>query len=375
MKNSKPEANSGGLFILGTLYPVKTGGMEIFNYYFLNHQLSIGKEPIYYLGEYKTSQAGGTFVLQKRRWPTRFFYPFQFYFNVLKLRNRLKYAYISYAEQSWIISFSQCIILNIFNIPYIVTIHWGKEPYWKFRFPNVYFFRHAHSVIGVSEPICIYFKKAIPELDFIYIPPLIPFQQAAKEKSALKEQFGYHNQEKILLYAGSLKPMKNPDKIVEAFRTIGTAFLESNNIRLLFVGSGAMAKELKDQVDIYELGGYIRFVGLISRENMPDYYKAADFYVISSDYEGTSLSLLEAMFNRLAIVASDAPGINGMLRHGENALLYETTNIEQLAETFKSLFTDPLLADRLSENAFTDFNLHYSYESMVKKYESVFSSV
>ena len=46
---------------------------------------------------------------------------------------------------------------------------------------------------------------------------------------------------------------------------------------------------------------------------IPDYYKTADFYIISSDYEGTSLSLLEAMFNKLAIIASDAPGINRML--------------------------------------------------------------
>jgi glycosyltransferase involved in cell wall biosynthesis len=351
------------------------GGMEIFNYYFLNHQLRESTCSIYYLGENKADQSNGHFIHIKRRWPTRLYYPFQFFFAVLKLRGKLDYAYISYAEESWIMSFARSLTLRLFNIPYFIAIHWGKEPDWKFRYPYVFYFRHAHAVIGVSEPICKAFKKAVPGQEFIYIPPLIPFQQSIRGKSAIKEHLGYLNQEKILLFVGSLKPMKNPDKILEAFRIIGPDYLESQNIRLIFAGNGEMDVELREKVEKYELGAYIRFEGLVSRENIPDYYKAADFYVISSDYEGTSLSLLEAMFNKLAIIGSDAPGINRMLQHEQNALLYETTNTKQLAETLIRIFEDPRLAEKLSERVFSDFNSQYSYESMIEKYESVFSTI
>jgi len=375
MKISTGRNHSAALYVLGTLYPYFTGGMEIFNYYFLNHQLKNPDNTIFYLGENKTDLATGNFVPLQRLRPQRFFYPFQFFFTVLKLRKKLDFVYLCFAEQSWIIPFAHSLALRFFNIPYIVTIHWGKAPAWKWRYPYVYFFRHAHAVIGVSEPICYAFKKAVPRQEFLYIPPLIPFQRAKTEKEALKKGMGYSIQEKILLYVGSLKPMKNPDKIVEAFRIIGPDFLKTHNIRLIFAGNGEMEDDLRERVEKYDLGGYIRFEGLVSRENIPDYYKAADFYVISSDYEGTSLSLMEAMFNKLAIVGSDGPGINHMLRHEQNALLYETVNIEELAKTFKRIFTDPILGEKLSESAVADFNRQYSYESMIKKYESVFLSV
>ncbi|MDP4131412.1 MAG: glycosyltransferase family 4 protein [Bacteroidota bacterium] len=365
---------AAGLYVLGRLYPQVTGGMEIFNYYFLNNRLNREKETIYYLGENRTENPNGCFVPMKNWWPATFFNPVQFFLAVFRLRKTLDYAYLSYAEESVVISYLRALTLKMFKIPYIITIHWGKEPDWKFRFPYVFYFSQAHAVIGVSEPICIAFKKAIPQRDFLYIPPLIPFQHAPKTKPEAKKQLGYEQEERILLFAGSLKAMKNPDKIVETFRELGTSFLEEHNIRLILAGRGDMETELKARIENYQLAKYIRVPGLVSREAMPDYYRAAEVYIISSDYEGTSLSLMEAMFNQLPIIASDAPGINGMLKHEQNALLYETKNTGQMADTIKRIFTDRLLAEKLAETAFRDFSCKYSYEGMMEKYQSVFSA-
>jgi glycosyltransferase involved in cell wall biosynthesis len=374
-KTSKKIVNPAGLYILGSLYPYVTGGMEIFNYYFLNYQLSDTKNTIYYLGERRTESPNGFFIPFKKRWPVKLFYPIQFFISVFKVRKLVNFAYLSYAEQSWIIVYSQSFILRFFKIPYIITIHWGKEPDWKFRYPFVTYFRNAHAVIGVSEPICISFKKSIPDQEFHFIPPLIPFQQSVKSKQELKTRLGFGNNEKILLFVGSLKAMKNPDKIIDAFGKVGNGWLEKENVRLVIAGKGDMEKELTRRIADYQLGKYIRLEGLVARDTIPDYYKAADAYIISSDYEGTSLSLLEAMYNRLTIIASDAPGINRMLIHEQNALLYETKNSSRLAESIKRIFSDPLLAEYLAERAFTDFNAKYSYLSMIKEYQSIFSSV
>jgi glycosyltransferase involved in cell wall biosynthesis len=363
-----------GLYVLGDLYPWVTGGMEIFNYYFLNNRLQQAAETIYYPGEKRTDHPGGHFIRLKKRWPARLFYPVQFFFIVAKLRKKLGYVYFSYAEESVVISFLRSLTLTLFKIPYIVTIHWGKEPAWKFRYPYIYFFKHAHAVIGVSEAICIAFKKAIPGMEFQYIPPLIPFQRSLLSKAGAKEKLGYAERERILLFVGTLKAMKNPDKIIEGFKVLGVPFLEDHHIRLIFAGQGDMENEIRRDIQLHGLNDYIRLEGLVSRERIPDYYMAADAYIISSDYEGTSLSLMEAMFNRLPIIASNAPGINGMLKHGQNALLYETKSAEQLAETMRLIFTDPLLGERLSEAACTDFKQKYSYDLMMDKYEAVFDS-
>ena len=375
LNNSENGSNSKGLYILGSLYPDVTGGMEIFNFYFLNYQLNKSPDEIYYIGERKADNVRGNYIRLKKRWPVRLFYPIQLFKIVYKLRNRVDYAYISYAEQSWIISYSNSLILRFFKIPYIITIHWGKEPDWKFKYPFIYYFRHARTVIGVSEPVCIAFKKTIPDQEFQYVPPLIPFIHSPGQKSDLKKKLGYLNEEKLLLFVGSMKAMKNPDKIILAFQKIGSAYLEEQNIRLVLVGTGDMDIHLKEMIEKHQLEKYVRMEGLVHRDAIPDYYKASDAYVISSDYEGTSLSLLEAMYNSLVIIGSDAPGINKMLVNEQNSLLYETRNTDQLAKNIIRVFSDHVLAKNLAERAFRDFNLQYSYESMIKKYQTIFSSV
>jgi glycosyltransferase involved in cell wall biosynthesis len=375
MKTLNSNSGSGGLYVLGSLYPQVTGGMEIFNYYFLNHQLNGSADRIYYLGEHATDNPKGVFVYLKKRWPARLFYPFQFFSTVRKLRRKLDYAYISYAEESWVICFAYALTLRFFKIPYAITIHWGKEPDWRFRYPFHYYFRHARAVIGVSQLICTAFKKEMPDQHFQYIPPLVPFVLAPKTRDMAKNDLGYSPQEKILLFVGSLKGMKNPDQIVEAMRLIGPEFLDLHQIRLILAGKGELENEIRERVERYQLGKYIRLAGLVSREMIPDYYRAADAYIISSDYEGTSVSLLEAMFNKMAIIASDAPGINGMITHEQNGLLYETRDAEKLADAIRRIFSNEAWAQRLAENAYADFEKRYSYESMMEKYRSVFSSI
>jgi glycosyltransferase involved in cell wall biosynthesis len=305
MNISRDAGSPAGLYVLGSLYPEITGGMEVFNYYFLQHQLNHYGDAIYYVGEKRIENPNGKFYLLKKRWPVRIFYPFQFFLAVFRLRKMVSYAYLSYAEQSWVIPFSQALALRLFKIPYIITIHWGQEPVWKFSYPFTYYFRNARTVIGVSEPICISFKKRIPDQDFQYIPPLIPFQRSLAMKQDLKRQLGYQHNERILLFVGSLKAMKNPDKIVEAFREIGQDYLESHQIRLIIAGTGEMENSLLETVKKYQLGKYIKIPGLVARDRIPDYYQTADAYIISSDYEGLHF-LTRVMFNKLIIIASDA---------------------------------------------------------------------
>jgi glycosyltransferase involved in cell wall biosynthesis len=375
MDTSSRKANNIRLYVLSSLYPNTIGGMEIFNYYFLSHQLIHAQATIYYsTPDNAVLNDNGHLIPLKKIWPVRLFYPIQFFFLIWKLRKKIDLTYLSHAKQSWIILFSQSLILRLFKIPYVITIHSGKAPDWKFKYPFKSFFANADYVIGVSEPICAAFKRVIPNQAFHYIPPLIPFETASKSKEELRKELGYSDSDNILLYVGSIKGMKNPDKIVSAFEKLGVDFLQKKNIKMVFAGSGEMQAQIKKMISEYHLDNYIEMLGLVSRENIPDYYRLADAYIISSDYEGTSLSLLEAMFNKLPIIGSNAPGINKMLKHEQNAFLYSTHNTDELAATIKRIFLDKAISAKLAENALIDFHAKYSFESIMQQYEEVFSS-
>ena len=117
------------------------------------------------------------------------------------------------------------------------------------------------------------------------------------------------------------------------------------------------------------------FPGMIPRESIQDYYAIADYYIIGSDYEGTSVSLLEAMYNTIPIIAADSPGINRMLQSGRNALFYPPHDPLALAKCIQLITNDNELANNLAVQAKRDFDEKYSYETMIAGYEDIFKSV
>jgi glycosyltransferase involved in cell wall biosynthesis len=374
MREHKNNRNKG-LFVLGSIYPMVTGGMEIFNYHFLKYQLDTLAGENYY---WTDNELAGHKKLHLKIWrfrPTRFFHPLQLLLLLLKFRSRVTFIYTGYARQSWVIPYFSALVFRLFRIPYIVTIHSGGKPDWKRKYPYRYYFRNACRLIGVSETICEDYGNLIPEKKILYIPPLIPFQQSQKTKEEIRSQLNIGQDDKVLLFVGTLKKMKKPDKILQAFKILGNAFLAENRLRIVIAGKGEMMEELENYVQANDLSTFVIFKGLVPRESIPDFFAMSDYYIISSDYEGTSVSLLEAMFNKLPIIAADSPGLNSMLTAGQNALLYPTENAEKLANCIRTLVFDSRLCEKLAENGNQHFSRNYSYELMIEKYEKLFNSI
>jgi glycosyltransferase involved in cell wall biosynthesis len=348
--------------------------MEIFNYYFLKFQLDNLKKNDYYwtineLAGYKKNHLR-LFGFR----PVRIFYPLQLFWVLLKHQSKIRYIYTGYARQSWIIPFFSAIIYRLFKKPYIVTIHSGEKPVWKPAFLFKYYFNNADTVVGVSEAICEEYGNLLSGKKVHFIPPLIPFQHSEKSKEQLKAEFGFSPASKILLYVGSLKQLKNPDKVVKAFNLFSSRITNNKEINLVMVGDGEMMEALQQYARDNHLTGSVFFAGLKSRESIPDFFAMADYYIISSDYEGTSISLLEAMFNKLPIIAANSPGINKMLQANRNALLYPPHDTEKLAGCIQALTSDAVLSGRLAEKAHMDFEEKYSYGLMIEKYEQLFNN-
>lgn len=366
-----PRDHRTGLFILGALYPTIVGGMEVFNYHFLNQELDHFDPDIVYLSDEPTSNKKGHFRSLRKWKPVRLFYPFQFFWFLARERRKFRYAYIAYAEQSWILSYAQALSLKSFGIPYHVTIHWGTKPAWKFRHAYEYFFRNATSVIGVSEDIVRQYEEALPGKKVLYIPPLIPFRRSDKPREQVRAAFGHGPDDKVIVFVGSLKGMKNPDTLVEALRLLHERGL--TRTKLIMAGKGELSDTLSTYVRENQLADAVQFPGLVSQEAMPDLYAAADAYVIASDYEGTSISLLEAMYNSLPIVATDVRGINKMIADERNGLLVPRKDATAMADALARIFTDQPLASRLGEQARKDYDQKYSYEQMTRTYNDLFT--
>ncbi len=367
--------NGKSLYVFGALYPLVTGGMEIFNYYFLKAQLEAQPDQILYVSKNPVAGFEGQ-QIRLRNWkPQRLFQPVQLFFILLWYRRRIKLVYTGYARDGWMIPFLNGLIYRFFRIPYLVTVHSGGDPDWKRPFAYRFYLNHARELIGVSVQICRDYAAALHRPLLRYIPPLVPFVKPDANKLDIKKKHGFQPDDTLMLFAGSLKPLKNPDILLEAFFALGNEFLQQHRLKLVIAGAGPLLSELKHRCSKAGFDPHVRFAGLVPKEELPEYFCMADYYAICSDYEGTSVSLLEAMFNKLPVVAAASPGLQDMLKHMESAVLYPAKDPEALAAAIRKVVSDPVLSANLGEKGFEDYSKYYSYENMMAQYRRLFNRV
>ncbi len=122
----------------------------------------------------------------------------------------------------------------------------------------------------------------------------------------------------VIVSTARLAREKRLERLVRAFEASSR---ERRDLWLVLAGDGPMRKELEDSAASTGAGDRIRFLGLV--DDVPGLLQASDLFVLPSDREGLSVSLTEAMSVGLICIATDIPGSNEVIRHGENGFLVE----------------------------------------------------
>jgi glycosyltransferase involved in cell wall biosynthesis len=131
-----------------------------------------------------------------------------------------------------------------------------------------------------------------------------------------------------------IRPQKRLDRLIEAAALLRDEF---PLIRVLIVGAGYPDEtvKLESLVEKRGLGEIVRFLG--ERSDAADVMAASDIGVITSDYEGIPLSLLEFMALRRPVVATAVGGIPEVLEGRHAGILVETLTPEAVAAAVKEI--------------------------------------
>jgi glycosyltransferase involved in cell wall biosynthesis len=170
-----------------------------------------------------------------------------------------------------------------------------------------------------------------------------------------------------VLYVGYLSKFKSVDLLISALSKLRYAL---PNMKLHIVGHGDQAAlELlakKQQVE-----KFVVFHGQANPEEVPLYYRAADFCVFPSRRDSFGLTLLEAMASGTPVIASNRGGTPEIITHGENGVLFEPDDTNALSGAILSLSQDLELKKKLSSNA-SKTAANYSWEKIGEKYFSLY---
>ena len=115
----------------------------------------------------------------------------------------------------------------------------------------------------------------------------------------------------------------------------------------------------------HQLHDRVLLTGFVNQSQMPEYYLAADLYVMCSGmYETWGLSTNEAMCFGLPIILSDMVGSAYDLIDG-NGFRYPCGDCEQLAQLIDHIFSLPESDFQQMKNRSLDIIQHYSYETII----------
>jgi len=177
-----------------------------------------------------------------------------------------------------------------------------------------------------------------------------------------KIQEGLSGYQPYILSVGRLEKQKNFEMLIKAYSKTKA----SKEVKLLIVGEGSERQKLEKLIHNLNLEGKVFLPG--KKDNIRDYYLQSEIYVLSSKYEGFSMTLVEALSNRCACVATNCPtGPNEIIKNGFNGLLVENENENTLAEAIDRLYFDEELKNKLKNNAQKSIE-HLKLEKIAKKW-------
>lgn len=164
----------------------------------------------------------------------------------------------------------------------------------------------------------------------------------------------FGEREKYVTTFCRISRQKNLPLLVEAFADFRK---EHGDYRLKIIGEPqntddeAALSETKDLADKLGVTQHIDFEPF-SAQVHPLVIRDA-MYVNSSDYEGMSNAMLEAMAIGMPVICTDCPigGANAVINNGENGILTEVGNAKEMSEAMKKIAGDRAFADKLSLNA------------------------
>jgi glycosyltransferase involved in cell wall biosynthesis len=144
-------------------------------------------------------------------------------------------------------------------------------------------------------------------------------------------QYAIAEQPFTLLSTRGWEPIYGVDVIAHAFVQ---AARQRPGLRLVMLGNGSMATQLRRIFLAGGVDGRVVFPGLAGYVDLPRYYRNADLYVSASHSDGASISLLEAMACGLPALVSDIPGNCEWVTPGENGWTFPDGNAPALTAAF-----------------------------------------
>lgn len=177
------------------------------------------------------------------------------------------------------------------------------------------------------------------------------FRVSMESRRSIRQRLGFSGH--VVMAIGRLALNKGYDLLIHGFSVLASREPEAR-LYLAIGGTNptqleaGLLSELKGLVVKLNLQKKVRFGNFIPDEQLADYYRAADLFVLSSRYEPFGMTAIEAMASGTPTVVTVHGGLFRTLTFGRNALFADPFDREDLGITMLKVFRHSRLRNRMS---------------------------
>jgi glycosyltransferase involved in cell wall biosynthesis len=177
-----------------------------------------------------------------------------------------------------------------------------------------------------------------------------------------------NGEDPLVAFVGRLVPAKAPGVFLEA---VAQASLRLPALRAAIVGDGPLRASLEEQAGRLGIRDRVWFAGL--RQDVPELLAGVDALAFSSEREGLSIAMLEAMAAGVPVVATSVGGTPELIESGVTGILVEPGQPAALADGIVALAGSRERSRRIGEAARARVRAHFSLRRMIEGYQDVYA--
>lgn len=222
-------------------------------------------------------------------------------------------------------------------------------------FLRKFFYKFCNGYIFQTKKASLFFTDKLRKNDTV-IPNAI-FNENAYKLTPPEER------EKLICAVGRLNKQKRFDILIDAFASISKKIPD---YKMIIFGEGELRNDLESRIKELSLQDRVILPG--TNPEAVKIVNRASVFVLSSDLEGMPNVLMEAMAMGVPCVSTRCDmGPEELIESGENGILVEVGNTQQIADSILKIINNDELADKLSNNARELLKTH-SIEAISKKW-------
>lgn len=204
-------------------------------------------------------------------------------------------------------------------------------------------------------------------IDFAHFEMDCP--ERVRQRRQLHEKWAIPDGRTVVTLIARLVPIKRVDRFLRIARLLAA---RRADVHFVIVGDGELGDDLRSSQAAKELAGRLTWAGFV--RDVPGVCSASDVIVLTSDNEGTPVSLIEAQAAALPVVGTAVGGMASVVLHGRTGYLVKADDDDAFADAIESALQDgSALGAAGREHAHANFSQEVLLQRMAALYDELLS--